>query len=134
LRAGLVRGTARFHSSRRQERSAPGGSPRLDRFARLLEVSTTVAAIALALIVAQVAAQAYALVDLARRDAVRGGRKWVWALVIAVGTLPGAIGYLVAGRPALKVDVSRAGSGASAAGGEAARRAVDVLYNPRDRR
>jgi hypothetical protein len=106
----------------------------LDWFGRLLQVSTTVAAIVLALIVLQVATQAYALVDLARRDAVRGGRKWVWALVIALGNLPGAIGYLVAGRPAPKVDVSGAGSGASAAGNEAARRAVDVLYNPRDRR
>ena len=105
----------------------------LDRFARLLEVSTTVAAIALALIVAQVATQAYALVDLARRDVVRGGRKWVWALVIALGNLPGAIGYLVAGRPASEVEVSSPGSGASEARGDAARRAVDTLYNPRDR-
>jgi hypothetical protein len=106
----------------------------LDRFARLLEVSTTVAAIALALIVAQVATQAYALVDLVRRDAVRGGRKWVWALVIALGNLPGAIGYLAAGRVVSDVDAPSAGSGASTADGEAARRAVDVLYNPRDQR
>jgi len=106
----------------------------LDRFARLLEVSTTVAAITLALIVAQVATQAYALVDLVRRDAVRGGRKWVWALVIALGNLPGAIGYLAAGRVASDVDAPSAGSGASTAGGEAARRAVDVLYNPRHQR
>lgn len=104
----------------------------LDRFARLLEVSTTVAAIVLALLVAQVATQAYALVDLARREAVRGGRKWVWALVIGLGNLPGAIGYLVAGRPTPEVHVSGAGSGASAAGGEAARRAVDALYKPRN--
>ena len=104
----------------------------LDRFARLLEVSTTVAAIVLAIIVAQLATQAYALVDLARREAVRGGRKWVWALVIALGNLPGAIGYLVAGRPTPEVDVPGAGSGASTAGGEAARRAVDALYKPRN--
>ena len=106
----------------------------LDRFAQFLDVSTTVAAILLAVIVAQVATQAFALVDLARRDAVRGGRKWVWALVIAFGNLPGAIGYLVAGRTLPEVNVSGAGSGASAAGDEAARRAVDVLYGPRDRR
>jgi hypothetical protein len=103
----------------------------LDRFARLLDVSTTVVAIALALIVAQVATQAYALVDLARREAVRGGRKWVWALVIVLGNLPGAIGYLVAGRPTPEVDVSGGGSDASAARGDAARRAVDALYKPR---
>lgn len=105
----------------------------LDRFARLLEVSNTVVAIALALIVVQVATQAYALVDLARRDAVRGGRKWVWALIIALGNLPGAIGYLVAGRLPSKVDVRRSGSGASVASGDAARRAVDVLYRSDDR-
>lgn len=103
----------------------------LDRFAQILDVSTTVAAIALTLIVAQLATQAYALVDLARRDAVRGGRKWVWALVIVLGNLPGAIAYLVAGRPTPEVDVSGGASGASAARGDAARRAVDALYNPR---
>jgi hypothetical protein len=106
----------------------------LDRFARLLEVSTTVAALTLVLIVIQVATQVYALVDLARRDAVRGGRKWVWALVIALGNLPGAMIYLVAGRPEPDVSVASVGSGASAAGVDAARRAVDVLYNSDDKR
>ena len=106
----------------------------LARIAQLLEVSTTVAALLLALIALQVATQAYALVDLARRHTVRGGRKWVWALVIALGNLPGAIAYLAAGRAAPEVDVSGDDARASAARGEAARRAVDVLYNPRDRR
>ena len=106
----------------------------LDRFARLLEVPTTVAAIALALVVAQVATQIYALVDLARRDGVRGGKKWVWALVIALGNLPGAIAYLAAGRATPAAHVGSAGAGITAAGGDAARRALDVLYNPRERR
>ena len=106
----------------------------LDRFARLLEVSSTVAALALVLIIVQVATQIYALVDLARRDAVRGGRKWVWALVTALGNLPGAIIYLAAGRPEPEVSVTSAGSGASAAGVDAARRAVDVLYRSDDPR
>ena len=104
----------------------------LDQFARLLEVSATVAAIVLVVIIVQVATQVYALVDLARRDAVRGGRKWVWALIIALGNLPGAIAYLVAGRATPEVDAT--GSGASTVGGEAARRAVDALYGPRDGR
>lgn len=104
----------------------------LDRFARLLHVSTTVTAIILLVLAVQLATQVYALVDLARRDEVFGGRKWAWALIIVVGNLIGAIGYLVAGRPAPAVDVS--GSGASTAGGEAARRAVDALYGPRDER
>lgn len=104
----------------------------LDRFARLLHVSSTVAGIVLALIVLQVATQAFALVDLARRGAVRGGRKWVWALVIALGNLPGAIAYLAAGRLPPDMDGSRGGTGAP--GRDAARRAVDALYGPRDER
>jgi len=104
----------------------------LDRFARLLQVSTTVAAIVLTLGVVQVATQVYALVDLARRDAVRGGRKWVWALVAALGNLPGALVYLAAGRlPSQEMSVR---SGASTVGTDAARRAVDVLYNSDDKR
>src|SRR5215210_7989079 len=106
----------------------------LDRLSRLLEVSTTVAAMLLALLVAQLATQIYALVDLARRDGVRGGKKWIWALVIAGGNLPGAIAYLAAGRATPAVDVGSDGSGASAAGGDAAQRALDVLYDPHDRR
>ena len=106
----------------------------LDRLARLLEVSPAVAVVLLVLTIAQLGTQAYALVQLARSNAVRGGRKWVWALVIALGNLPGAIAFLAAGRPAPQVDVPGAGSGASPAGSEAARRAVDVLYNSRDER
>ena len=106
----------------------------LDWFARQLQVSTTVAALVLALLVVQVATQVYALVDLARRDAVRGGRKWPWALAIALGNLPGAIAYLAAGRRTPEVDLASTGSGASPASRDAARRAVDVLYNERDRR
>src|SRR4051812_15815335 len=105
----------------------------LDRLAQMLGVSTGVAAMLLGLIVVQVATQAYALVDLVRRDAVRGGRKWVWALVVAFGNLPGAIAYLAAGRMPPLVDVSGR-SGASTAGGDAARRAVDSLYGPCDPR
>ena len=101
----------------------------LDQLARLLGVSTAVAAVVLALAVVQVATQAYALVDLVRRKGVRGGKKWVWAIVATLGGLLGAIVYLAVGRSPMEVDVSDSG-----AGGEAARRAVDVLYNPRDRR
>ena len=106
----------------------------LERLAQMLGVSTGVAGILVALIVLQLATQAYALVDLARRDAVRGDRKWVWALVIALGNLPGAIAYLAAGRMPPTIDVSTAKSGASTAAGDAGRRAVDTLYGPRDQR
>ena len=106
----------------------------LDRLAQMLGVSTGVAAIVLGLIVLQVATQVYALVDLVRRDAVRGDRKWVWALVILLCNLPGSIAYLAAGRVPPTVDVPRSGSGASTAGGDAAQRAVDSLYGPRGQR
>ncbi len=102
----------------------------LDWLAHRFEVSPTVAALVLVLTVAQLATQVYALVDLVRRDAVRGGRKWVWALVIAFGNLPGAIVYLAAGR----TGPPASDAGAAAAGSEAARRAVDALYGPGDQR
>jgi hypothetical protein len=106
----------------------------LDRFTQMLGISTGVAAILLGVIVLQVATQVYALVDLLRRDAVRGDKKWVWALVVVLGNLPGSIAYLAAGRMPPTADVTKAGSGASTAGGDAARRAVDALYGPRDQR
>jgi hypothetical protein len=102
----------------------------LDRLAGLLHVSTTVAAIIVALILVQIAMQLYALVDLGRRDTVRGGPKWLWALVIVFGNLIGAIAYLAVGR--VPAAAAGAGSGPSTPGGEAARRAVDTLYGPRD--
>ena len=100
----------------------------LDRLARFLEVSPTVAAILLSVIGLQVLTQLYAFLDLARREEVRGGRKWIWAVVIGLGNLPGAIAYLVAGRSVRTTDV-----GDGTVGGDAARRAVDALYGPRDR-
>ena len=103
----------------------------LDQLARHLGISTTLTALLLALGLVQVATQIYALIDLARRDRVRGGRKWVWAIVVALGNLPGAIVYLAIGRT---VDEGNAVSGATVADGDATRRALDTLYSHRDRR
>ena len=105
----------------------------LDWLAGRLGISATVAGTMLGLIVVQLALQIYAVVDLVRRNRVRGGRKWVWALVIAFGNLLGAIIYLAVGRTPAEVDVPGA-SGASTAGGEAARRALESLYGSRDKR
>ncbi len=102
----------------------------LEWLARRMEVSTTVAALLLVLIVAQLATQIFALADLARRDRVRGDKKWVWVLVIAFGNLVGAIVYLAVGR----TGPPASDSGAAAAGSDAARRAVDALYGPPDQR
>ncbi len=102
----------------------------IDQLAQRLGVSTSVAVVLVALIATQIALLVYAFVDLARRDAVRGDRKWVWALVIAFGNLLGPIVYLVVGRrTAPAVDLP---GGASTAGGDAARRAVDSLYGPHE--
>jgi len=106
----------------------------LNWLARRLDISPTVAGILLGLIVVQLALQLYALADLARRDRVRGERKWLWVLVIAFGNLLGAIVYLAVGRPPAEADLAAGGSAASTAGGEAARRAVDALYGPPDNR
>jgi Phospholipase_D-nuclease N-terminal len=103
----------------------------LDKLARHIGVSPLIVGILIAVAVVQIAMQVYALVDLARRDVVEGGNKWVWLVAIALGNLLGTIAYLAVGRPAAKVDTPRA-AGANTSGDEAARRAVDVLYNPRD--
>ena len=50
------------------------------------------------LILIQLVLMAIALVDLYRRQQVRGGKKWVWALVIIFVNMLGPIIYLVAGR------------------------------------
>lgn len=101
----------------------------LDWLANRMHVSTTVAALVVVLIVAQLALQIWALVDLARRDTVRSGPKWLWVLIIAFGNLVGAIAYLAVGR---KVSAPPRDGGAAAAGSDSARRAVDALYGPRD--
>jgi hypothetical protein len=51
-----------------------------------------------ALGVVQLTLQIGALVDLARRSAVNGGRKWVWVAVTVLGGLIGAGAYLAIGR------------------------------------
>ena len=87
----------------------------------------------LALLVLQLSVQLFAFADLARRSRVRGDRKWVWALVIGLGNLVGAIVYLAVGREGGVSDESPG----DAPRGDAARRALDELYgsdNDREQR
>jgi hypothetical protein len=85
-----------------------------------------------ALGVVQLTLQIVALVDLARRSAVNGGRKWVWVVAAVFGGLIGAVVYLAIGR---KVPEPLEGSDAPSAGNEGARRrALDTLYGPGERR
>ena len=41
---------------------------------------------------------AFALFDLVRREVVKGGRKWPWALVIVLFGIIGPVVYLLIGR------------------------------------
>jgi uncharacterized membrane protein len=106
----------------------------LNWLAGRLHITQTVAGILIGLTAVQLAVQLYALADLARRDRVRGDRKWLWVLVIVLGNLVGAIIYLAIGPAPGEVDIPAGGSAASTAGGEAARHAVDALYGKRDQR
>lgn len=99
----------------------------LDKFAHFAGLSPLVGGFILVLGIVQISLQVYALIDLARRDVVEGGRKWVWVAAVLIGGLIGTIAYLAVGRPPPKVDTR-----ADVTGDDAAQRAVDVLYNPRD--
>ncbi len=50
------------------------------------------------LVVAEIALAVFCLIDLVRRPAVLGDRKWLWVLLIVLFTLPGSIIYLAIGR------------------------------------
>lgn len=102
----------------------------VQKLAEMLGVSDTTVIPILIFAAVQLAAQLYSLVDLARRDVVLGGRRWVWALVIIFGNLVGAIIYLAVGRRAV---VPASTPGGQGGGGEAAMRAVDTLYGQHDR-
>ena len=79
----------------------------------------------------QLSFQVFALVDLSRRPVVPGGRKWLWALLVVLGGLIGALLYLALGR---STPASTPGTAESQAGSEAVRRrAIDELYGPDQR-
>lgn len=97
---------------------------------KLRDLPTGLLVVLGALVIVQVSLQVWGLLDLSRREVVPGRRKWVWALVILLGNLVGAIAYLVVGRnaplPATSDDLpsgDRAGN---------RRAAVDRLYGKRD--
>ena len=83
----------------------------------------------LALLALQVIVQVFACADLARRRSVRGGRKWVWVLVILAGSLPGAALYLGYGRMPDPVEPGPDSTQEQA--GTPGRDALDRLYGPK---
>jgi hypothetical protein len=83
----------------------------------------------IALGVVQLTVQIIALVDLARRPAVAGGRKWLWVVVSILGGLIGASVYLAVGRSVPSPEKE------PATGNEGARqRALDTLYGSEKKR
>jgi len=50
------------------------------------------------LVVIQLGLIVYCLIDLSRREKVRGLPKWAWALIIILGELIGPIVYIFVGR------------------------------------
>jgi hypothetical protein len=50
------------------------------------------------LLIIQLGLMVYCLVDLSRRDKVRGLPRWAWALIIILGELIGPIVYIFVGR------------------------------------
>jgi hypothetical protein len=95
-------------------------------------ISAPLAIAIIALVVIQLTLQIWALADLIRRPAP-AQRKVVFAAVIVLVGLLGAIAYLAVGRPMLLEETSEGGS--AGGGNEAARqRALDQLYGPDQRK
>ena len=97
-----------------------------------LDISVPLAIAIVTFGVSQLALQIYALVDLIRRPAATG-RKVVFALVIVLSGLLGAIAYLAVGRSMLAEETSEVGN-AGTGNVEVRRRAIDQLYGPDDRK
>ena len=52
----------------------------------------------LPLLLLQLGLQVAAIVDLVRREKVRGGNKWIWGAVIVLGEALGPLAYFLLGR------------------------------------
>ena len=61
-------------------------------------MSGTMIALIIPLILIQLGLMIFALVDMVKRDKVKGGNKVVWALVIVLINIIGPIVYLIFGR------------------------------------
>ncbi|NLE21805.1 MAG: ATP-binding cassette domain-containing protein [Actinobacteria bacterium] len=69
---------------------------------------------------------AFCLIDIFRRPAVLGGRKWVWAVLVILFAIPGSIIYLAVGRVPAPVPLPEEGDDAVRPRADAA----TVLYAP----
>lgn len=92
----------------------------------ILPSGALVAAIVLGLV--ELALAVFCIIDIVRRPAVLGGRKWVWVILVIVFNLIGSIIYLAVGRvppPAAEP----AGNGDLSARSRT-QAAADLLYGP----
>jgi len=81
------------------------------------------------LVVVQLALVVFCIVDIVRRPAVLGGRKWVWIVFILFFNLIGSIVYLAVGRvPPPAAEETRDEPEAMARSRAAS--AADLLYGP----
>ncbi len=85
-----------------------------------------IAAIVLGIV--EVALAAFCIIDVVRRPAVLGDRKWLWIVLIVLFQLPGSIIYLAVGRVPAPVTETRDDADADARPRAAA--AADALYAP----
>jgi hypothetical protein len=85
---------------------------------------------AIVLGVAEIALAVFCIVDIVRRPAVLGGRKWLWVLLVVLFTLPGSIIYLAVGRVPPPVVETRVEP--ETATHTRAETAADVLYGRRE--
>jgi ABC-2 type transport system ATP-binding protein len=78
--------------------------------------------------IAEVALAVFCIVDVVRRPAVLGDRKWLWIVLIVFFTLPGSIIYLAVGR--VPPPAAEPGDDRDAEARPRAEAAADALYTP----
>lgn len=93
-------------------------------------------AVLVVLAVFQIAVQIFALIVLFRtpEERVLTGKRWIWLLVILLGSLVGSIVFLFAGRKPLQAADPLAQGVPPASTADRATRAADVLYGPQEDR
>ncbi|MDH4140965.1 MAG: PLD nuclease N-terminal domain-containing protein [Coriobacteriia bacterium] len=98
----------------------------------LSNLSTTTLVVFGVLLVVQMTLLVIALLDLVRRspEALLGGKKWPWALLVVLGSTIGPIIYLAVARKPHSAD-GPAGAPEGAAVSDTASAAVDLLYGDR---
>jgi len=96
----------------------------------LLELPVPVLVLLGVLIVVQIALEVWALIVLFKTpdDRLMLGKKWPWVLIILLVNMIGAVIFLAAGRTKPALDERAASAQPSVPTGDAAARAVDVLY------